>query len=230
MRGWPANGKESGRASKTTTLRRATFPRASREFKSPPADREGNRLLLSLGSQPGCSSAFQPVYYRVWRIGHGAKLLIDKSEFANVGDYPPAKGSVGPADVRVELTMGGTGYGSSHQAVRHYTTQGDKVEQADPIAPTPRDFVEEWLSAPWAQSATRSDSAALKAWHEKLHRDDGMGDFPGPTVACSSSPELRQVSTHLHDAPEMYYLVRWREAGHSTLAGVSERPFPDCKN
>jgi hypothetical protein len=194
------------------------------------ADAQGNRLLLSLGSQPGCASAFQPVYFRVWRIGAGAKLLLDRSEFANVGDYPPAKGSMAPAEVRVELTMGGTGYGSSHQALRHFTVHGAKVEQVDPIAPTPRDFVEEWLSASWAQSATRSDSAALKMWHQKLHRDDGMGDFPGPTVACSSSPELRQVSTHLHDGPEMYFLVRWREAGHSTMAGVSERPFPQCRD
>jgi hypothetical protein len=206
------------------------FPQGIQGVQISAADKGGNRLLLSLGAQPGCSSAFQPVYYRVWRIGPGAKLLLDKSEFANVGDYPPAKGSVEPADVRIELTMGGTGYGSSHQALRHYTIHRDKVEQADPIAPTPRDFVEEWLSTPWAESAARSDSPALKTWHEKLHRDDGMGDFPGPTLACSSSPELRQVSAHLHDAPEMYFLVRWREAGHSSMAGVSERPFPNCGN
>ncbi len=204
------------------------FPQGIQGVQISAADREGNRLLLSLGSQPGCSSAFQPVYYRVWRLGAGAKLLLDKSEFANVGDYPPAKGSVESTGIRVELTMGGTGYGSSHQAVRHYVVRGDKIEQVDPIAPTPRDFVEEWLNASWAQSATRSDSPALKTWHEKLHRDDGMGNFPGPTVTCSSSPDLRQVSTHLHDAPEMYYLVRWRETGHSSMARVSERPFPEC--
>ena len=204
------------------------FPQGIQGVQISQADRGGNRLLLSLGAQPGCSSAFQPIYYRVWRIGHGVKLLLDKSEYANVGDYPPAKGGAGPGGVRIELTMGGTGYGSSHQALRVYTIRGDKVEQTDPIAPTPRDFVEEWLGAPWTQSAARSDSPSLKAWHDKLHRDDGMGDFPGPTVTCSSSPELRQVNTHLHDAPEMYYLVRWREEGHSSMVNVSEGPFPEC--
>jgi hypothetical protein len=206
------------------------FPQGVHSIQISAPDRDGGRLLLSLGSQPGCASAFQPVYYRVWRLGAGTKLLLDKSEFANVGDYPPVKGSVAPGDVRVELTLGGTGYGSAHHAVRHYTVGGDKVKQVDPIAPTPRDFVEEWLDAPWVQSATRSDSSALKVWHQRLHREDGMGDFPGLTVGCSSSRELRQVSRHLHDAPEMYFLVRWREAGRSSMAGVSERPFPDCKD
>jgi hypothetical protein len=169
------------------------------------------------------------VYYRVWRVrAHSAKLLLDKSEFANVGDYPPTKGAVEPADVRIQLTLGGTGYGFAHQAVRHYAVHGDRVEQVDPIAPTPRDFVEEWLSSPWAQSAGRSDSNALRSWHQILHREDGMGDFPGPTQRCSSDADLWQVSTHLHDAPEMYYLVRWRQPDHFAMAGVSESPYPGC--
>ena len=194
-----------------------------------PPDQDGGRLLLSLGAQPGCASAFQPVYYRVWRVSaRGAKLLLDKSEFANVGDYPPTQGSVEPADVRIELTLGGTGYGSAHQAVRHYTVLGDRAEQVDPIATTPRDFVEEWLGSPWAQSAGRSDSASLKSWHQRLHREDGMGDFPGPTLRCSGDPDLWQVSTHLHDSPEMYYLVRRRQPDHFAMAGVSERPYPEC--
>jgi hypothetical protein len=192
-------------------------------------DRDGSRLLLSLGAQPGCSSAFQPVYDRVWRVNaHGAKLLLDKSEFANVGDYPPTQGKVQPADVRIELTLGGTGYGLAHQAVRHYVVHGDRAEQVDPIAATPRDFVEEWLGSPWTQSVKWTDSASLKAWHQKLHRDDGMGDFPGPTLRCSGNPDLWQVSTHLHDAPEVYYLVRWRQPDHFAMAGVSEHPYPDC--
>lgn len=206
------------------------FPQVIFAVQVSPLERGGGRLLLSLGAQPGCASAFQPVYYRVWRIGPGAKLLLEKSEYANVGDYPPAKGSVRPGDVRVELTLDGTGYGSSHQAVRHFTVRGNKPVQVDPIAPTQRDFVEEWLRAPWAESAGRSESAALKTWHQKLHREDGMGDFPGPTARCSSGPGLWQVSSHLHDGPETYYLVRWLEAGHSSMAGVSERPYPDCKN
>jgi hypothetical protein len=194
-----------------------------------PPDQDGSSLLLSLGSQPGCSSAFQPVYYRIWRIrDHQPKLLLDKSEFANVGEYPPTTGTAEAADVRIELTLGGTGYGFAHKAVRHYAVHGDRTVQVDPIATSPRDFVEEWLGSPWAQSAARSDSVSLKSWHQRLHREDGMGDFPGPTLRCSGNSDLWQVSTHLHDAPEMYYLVRLRPPDHFAMAGVSVRPYPGC--
>ena len=193
-------------------------------------DQAGNRLLLSLGSQPGCSSGFQPVYYRVWRVGGAArpKLLLDQSEFANVGDYPPVRGTVMLDDIRIEMTIGGTGYGSAHQAIRRFRIQGDRVQQIDPIAPTPRDFVEEWLDAPWARSAGWSESPAqLKTWHDRLHRNDGMGDFPGPALNCSQ-PGVWQVSTHLHDAPERYFLVRWKQPDHFTMIAISDRANPDC--
>ena len=46
-------------------------------------DANGSRLILGLGSRPGCASGFQPVYYRVWRIGKGdPQLLLDESKFA----------------------------------------------------------------------------------------------------------------------------------------------------
>ena len=195
-------------------------------------DAARNRLVLTLGSKPGCASAFQPVYYRVWRISENpqtSRLLLQESELANVGGDPPIRGKVGPDDVLVGFEVGGTGYGSSHQAVRHYEVRASAVRQVDPIATTPRDFVEEWLSLPWTQSASRSESPALKEWYSKLHRDDGMGDFPEPAVHCTS-PDLWQIATHLHELPEMYYLIRWRQPYRFTMSGVSDRPYPDCSD
>jgi hypothetical protein len=192
-------------------------------------DAAGNRLLLSLGSQPGCSSGFQPVYWRLWRISNGrTKFLLERSEFANVGNYPPVQATVGIDDVRIQLTIGGTGYGSSHEAIRHFAIHGDRVEQIDPVAPTPRDFVEEWLDAPWTRSARWSEAPQqLKAWHDKLHREDGMGDFPEPARRCSD-PGLWQVATHFHDAPETYYTVRSQQPEHFTMLRISERADPAC--
>jgi hypothetical protein len=193
-------------------------------------DSDGNRLVLTLGSKPGCASAFQPVYYRVWRMNEPrrtSRLLLEQSELANVGGDPPIRGKVGPDDVMVGFEVGGTGYGSSHQAVRHYEVRASTVRQVDPIATTPRDFVEEWLSLPWTQSAARSESPALKEWYVKLHREDGMGDFPEPAAHCTS-PDLWQIATHLHESPAMYYLIRWQQLYHFTMIGVSDHPYPDC--
>jgi hypothetical protein len=190
-------------------------------------DINGDRLILTLGSRPGCSGAFQPVYYRIWRLtGAKAKLLLDASETIYVGDYPPVKGTLSANDVRVEFTAGGTGYGSSHRAVRHFEVDGNNVKQVDPIAPTPRDFVEEWLSAGWRESARHSESPSLETWHKNLHRDDGKGDFPDPPVQCSNEPELWQIGIRLHGiTTETFYLVRWRQPDRLTMTAIAEHPL-----
>jgi hypothetical protein len=194
------------------------------------ADAQGRRLMLTLGAKPGCSAAFLPVYYRVFQWAAGApKLLLDRAELASMSDFPPVKGEAAPDSVLLEFTAGGTGYGFGHQAMRHFELRGVKLEQTDPLAPTPRDFVEEWLNAPWSQSAARAESSALESWHRKFHRDDGMGDFPDPTLRCSKDPELRQVGIRLHDTPgKTYYLVRWRQPYRFTMVDIADHPDPGC--
>ena len=195
------------------------------------SDHSGHRLLLTLGSRPGCSAAFEPIYYRIFSLGPGgtSQLLLERSELANVGDFPPLKGRLEPDDALIEFTAGGTGYGLSHVADRHYEVQGSRARQTDPIAPNPRDFVEEWLAAPWRESATRSQSPTLREWHARLHRDDGMGDFPDPTLGCAGAAELWQVGIRLHDVPEeTYYLVRWQQPYRFTMVRISDHAFPGC--
>lgn len=194
-------------------------------------DANGNRLLMTLGARPGCSAAFQPVYFRVWPMNARNEVqsapVLDAAEMVSAVD-PPIEGRLKPDDVLLTFTVGGTGYGESHKAVRHFEVRGGRARQVDPIAVTPRDFVEEWLGASWTQSAGRSESASLKPWHAKLHRDDGQGDFPDPAMRCTGSSDLWQIGTHLHDAPKTYYLVRWRKPYSFAMVGVSGNPYPDC--
>ena len=195
-----------------------------------PPDKDGNRLFLTIGSRSGCIPAYIPVYYRVWQVSADystSKLLVDGKETALDG-YPAILGKVGPDDVLLEFSVGGLGYGDSHKVVRHFEIRDQKAKQVDPIATTPRDFVEEWFSAEWTQSSLRSQSPSLKQWHTKLHRTDGMGDFPDPAMRCKSGPDLWQIGTHFHEGPKTYYLVRWRPPYSFTMVNVSARPFPDC--
>jgi len=55
-----------------------------------------------------------------------------------------------------------------------------------------------------------------------------MGDFPDPATRCTSGAGLWQIGTHLHEGPKTYYLVRFKEPYYFTMAGVSDRPYPDC--
>jgi hypothetical protein len=185
-------------------------------------------LVMTLGSRPGCSVAFQPVYYALWRIG-SSKPLLDRAEFGYVGEFPPIKGRVGPDDAMIEFTAGGTGYGEGHEAVRHYQLRGGVMAQVDPIAPNPRDFVEEWLASKWAQSAAWSESPSLRPLHAQLHREDGMGDFPDPTQHCKTHPDMWQIGIKLHDVPgETWYLVRAKPPDHFSMVAISDHPDPDC--
>lgn len=205
------------------------FPQTIYSVQVSPPDPTGARLIVTLGSKPGCSNAFQPLYYRLWRIASNSanpKLLLDSSETAYIGAYPPALATLSSTDVRIEFTAGGTGYGEGHQAERHFSVNAAGAKQVEPIAPTPRDFVEEWLAAPWKQIAPLSESPSLEAWHTKLHRDDGMGDFPETPVQCSNDPSLWQIGIRLHDVSgETYYLVRWRQPDHFTLAEIADHPL-----
>ena len=96
------------------------------------------------------------------------------------------------------------------------------------LAPLPRDFVIEWLAAPWAESRARAGTPALQAAHDALHMDGGVGDFPAPTLRCASGEDLWQVKTQLFEGPTRYYRVRWRQPYAFTLVAISETPFPDC--
>ncbi|HEY3825126.1 MAG TPA: hypothetical protein VGL82_11240 [Bryobacteraceae bacterium] len=197
-------------------------------ISDPAAD--GTRLVLTLGTPAGCGGAFVPVYYRVWRIGAGgaSSLILDKSEILNDEGEPPAIGRITPDDLLIEFSAGGTGYGFTHKAVRHYEIHGTAATLTDPIAPTPRDFVEEWLAVPWQDSATRSDSPALREWHDKLHRDDGQGDYPEPALRCSDDPTLVEVTTHFEGMPKHYFLVRTKKSLHFSMVSIGESAFPAC--
>ena len=96
-----------------------------------------------------------------------AELVLERRELA-YDDYPPILGRVLPDHVLIQFTADGFLSGDVHVAVRHYTLQGGAARQMDPIAGLPRDFVLEWLDAPWEESRSRSESAALQTPHDEL--------------------------------------------------------------
>lgn len=188
---------------------------------------DGVRLILTLGNQAGCLT-FRDVYYRVWRLGTPAPILDRRELLYDEGD-PAAVAKLQPEDLRVEFSAGGGGYGYPHKAVRHFEIHGTTVKQIDPIAPTPRDFVDEWLRAPWTSSAALAESVGLEDWYKKLHRDDDEGDYADDPVHCTD-PDLWQISTHLEKASTHYFLVRWRHSDdRMTMVEISDKPIATCK-
>ena len=205
---------------------------------------DGPAFVMTLGNHWGCVSAWHPVYYRVWRVdSSGFKLLIEGSEIAWLRADAYAVGSIGqdsrnanaPVDVLIEFTEQSVDPGvHNREAIRHFLIEGDRVRRVDPVALSPRDFVDEWLTHGWKESARWSASSALQKWNRALRADDVAVEFGGTTMHCSS-PDLWQVVVEPKNAgknfepePNVYFLVRWRPPYHFTMTNIGNKPWPRC--
>jgi len=189
---------------------------------------EGPPFVMTLGNEWGCVSSWHDVMYRVWRLDSARpKLLIDRTELAFLRAAASIVGSLSQrydekaVNVLVEFT--GRSIDASILArgtVRHFQIDGDRVIRVDPVALSPRDFVEEWLTLPWAESARWSATPVLKRGYDKQHPDPG-GLF-GETMHCGT-PDLWQVTLS-----DTYFLVRWRPPYRFTMVGIGDDPWPRC--
>ena len=139
---------------------------------------EGPPYVMTLGNYWGCASMWRSVNYRIWRIGSaGSKLLIDRTEPAYLGQVPIVGAigkNYGEKAVNVLVEFNGDSIDTGilvRRMVRHFLIDGDRVTRVDPVALSPRDFVDEWMTRPWEESAGWSASADLRRWHGKLHSD-----------------------------------------------------------
>jgi hypothetical protein len=210
-----------------TYTQRDYLPQTIHDVQISTPDASGGRLLMTLGSQTICGGAFKDLYARAWRMDTDYRSARVLDWIAHANDAYP-RGRVLPDDVLFEFTAGGLLSGDVHTAVRHFKIDHGAAIQVDPIASLPRDFVDEWLSAPWEESRARSESASLETQHAELHRKDGVGDFPTPTIRCGADSDLWQVGTHLYEGPTRYYRVRWRNPYRFTMVAISQAPYPDC--
>jgi hypothetical protein len=205
---------------------------------------DGPVFILTLGNASGCESSWHSVYYRVWRVeSSGSKLLIDGSEWAWMRADNYAEGSIGrdmrnansPLDVLIEFAESSIdGAVHSREAIRHFFIEGDRARRVDPVALSPRDFVDEWMTRPWNESAAWSESPTLRQWHRELHADFVAGRFIDASMRCQT-PDLWQVTVEPDNAAKnfqpgakLYFLVRWLPPYHFTMMSISDKPWPRC--
>ena len=190
---------------------------------------DGRRLLATLGSQSGCTGGFKDLYAGAWRLDAAlaSTRVLDWKAYADDG-YPPILGRVSFDNLLFQYTTGGLADGDTHTAVRHFVIRNGTAMQVDPIAGRPRDFVLEWLSAPWEESRTRAASESLKEPYTELRLEHPYGDFAEPSLRCTSGTDLWQVATRIFDGPMRYYRVRWENPFRFTMMAISATPFADC--
>jgi hypothetical protein len=204
----------------------------------------GPAFILTLGNEWGCASAWHRVYYRIWRVdSSGSKGLVDQSGDGYLRGQTYIVGSIvnspmhfsGPVDAIIEFTQRSVDASvHNREAIRHLIIEEDRVRRVAPVALSPRDFVDEWMTHPWSESQGWSLSPDLSMWHQKLHVDFVGGDFLGDTMHCQT-PDLWQVGLEPHDAkrnfepePSVYFLIRWTPPYSFALASISDNPWPRC--
>ena len=202
----------------------------------PGADKN-QRLILTLGRHEWCTSNWRPVYYRIWQTSSRLKepkLLLDENQVAFLAD--PIQGSVSADDVLIEFSAQSIDAGVlTRREVRHYALHHGRMERADPLVLGPRDFADEWITRPWAESSHWTDPRAgpqLEKWHQRNTAKGG--EFLYPTRHCPQRPDLWQVGIDFSngdgrsDVAAEYFLIRWRPPYHFTMVDVSPYPWPDC--
>jgi hypothetical protein len=213
------------------------FPQTLREVLISPTDFRPNgdrteHLILTLGTEPWCSSNWHDVYYRVWRT-EGAdvepELLLSGSDWGYVDSV---HGSIGRAGIFTEYTAGDGVVEPDRPEIRHYVLKKGKLERVDPVALNPPNFAAFWLAHPWPEIARWTAEGSRSQLKEWLQRNKGpFGEFDYPTLHCENQPDLWQVSTVAGENGKrpIYFLIRWRPPYHFTMVSASARPWPGCK-
>ena len=119
------------------------------------------------------------------------------------------------------------------------------LQRVQPIAVNGRDFVDEWLQAPWSEVKDWSDPASLPALESAYKRIAALEDPKaksrpefeyGPVRRCSDSPAHFQVEfdedwsttgTQRPATTEYFQILQGKNS--FTMAGVSATPDSRCK-
>ena len=197
-------GEESFRRSRMSTRKSVTSPKPStRSISQEPGFAPGRRLVLTLGSRPGCSSAFQPVYWRVWQIANAElEAVAGRIEICQRRRLRAADSWFGYRNRRRRRILPGRhrlgismecgsqllpfkGNGQLKQTGARRFLRASATSSKNGM-----DATEQKLPLHWSKSGSR-----------KLHRQDGAGDFPDPPLQCGQS-ELWQITTRLTRDPQ----------------------------
>lgn len=204
----------------------------------------GSSLVLTLGVQPWCASNWHDVYYRVFRLGPNpvSKPIVDGAEYAFEGWS--TEGAITEDEALVAFRVAAHDPAiHNRRAIRHFKIKGYVATRIDPIALSPRDFVEEWLSTNWLKhdwfgnAATWSETARRDELH-RLHETVQLHPLQAipPTMHCRTAPDLWQVAFDMSDPPTefdkppvgTYFLVRWRPPYKFSMVSISSKADARC--
>jgi hypothetical protein len=171
------------------------------QFGVSPPDKQGGFFIVAASINPWCSSSWQGIHYRAYRLG-GDPLrpvpFFDESAGIFEWDYTLTV----EAD-RFRVTFPGNQSLDVDILVRDYVrafrVTGTKAERIGPLAKEPQGFIDEWIGQPWEIAkrwTLHPERPAMKAWHERLkERKEDLSTSFDSLEACD--PNRSQATLDL---------------------------------
>lgn len=188
-------------------------------------DSDGNRLLLTTGVSPSCASVWQTLYYRIFRVGATAGILVDNlSEWMNIDREIDSRIEPDGALIEFQTLSKDSGVWARTQ-VLHFKVAGTTVRRVEPIALDPQDFVDEWLNDSWSEIKEWS-IPKLEKLHDELHDAKVDGGFQ-LVQRCTENPNQWQVAFDFEDETD-YFLVEQSGEHSFQMIDVTDEQSPGC--
>ena len=202
----------------------------------------GNHLLLTLRYAIQCGASWDGLSYDLFRLGTGASAAVPifsgQHDIWRGTDHP-YNVELTPDELSIELldrSIDPAIHNRTH--VLHYKLGPAAVERTDPVALQPPDFVDEWLTRPWAEMESRSstgDRDKLGKWHNFLSGGFLAGDI-NIVQSCTEKLEDWKVAVNLSwlagkQLPEqftLYFVVHELGKYRFEMAAISFEPPDGC--
>jgi hypothetical protein len=213
----------------------------------PQKDSEGWNLAVAHG-HPWCTSRWSGFDLDVIQpsTDNAPQRVFFHKNSGYVRDTDPIMKIV-PEGVQLRVETGSLDMGlMTRPVIYRYRISGKQVDRIQPIANNGRDFVDEWLQAPWSDSTHWSLPSALvdlEATHKRIEtlNDPKSKETPsftyGPVRSCSDSSSHFQVEFDegwwvegqkdwRPDKPTYFQIQQGKNS--FTMLSASGKPDPHC--
>lgn len=122
--------------------------------------------------------------------------------------------------------------------IRHFSVIGDAVRRTQPVAVSPRDFVDEWIVSPWEEAARWSSNSNLEllrksheVWSRRAKSENLLLEYYSMR-RCSDAQDHYQVEIGEESGPKFqtsrsfYFQVVGSET--YSMLRASEKPDARC--
>ena len=206
-----------------------------------PVDESGGWYAVVHTIAPWCSSTWSSIQYEALRPTADAvkpRVLLSKSDYMWWGNEDYGKVEVGRNECDIRFHSSSIDGGVHNRVfIRHYSVMGNTVRRTQPVAVSPRDFVDEWIVSPWSEARAWSSGASLSGlrqahdmWSRNDKADNRLLDFcsvhrcSGENYQVEVCEETGKNFTVSHSS---YFEVAG--SGPFTMTHVSASPNPECK-